>query len=290
MKSNHLEEAKNNPELMFDVLTGEGEFTSDIIPEFKGSLEVIPLPEREIRTLPFREIVSHNKAAFSNLELANGLQLYFITQLQMILDAADYYESSVILFSERQTPRILGRLYSSVNSELKKYYNFIDARNSLIQSAFGSPQEFKKIVFDTIDMAAEKALYWFDLAVRLLPGTWNRYPDWENVYLEYMTSIETVGRSLAEKSRLLLSVAERHVWAAENMGPDSPSDTLQYAIAWGNNYLSGEELNEYRLKLREIYAGVVEMNRELIKNGDSIPETRKEKINTLIGLYESLQM
>jgi len=74
------------------------------------------------------------------------------------------------------------------------------------------------------------------------------------------------------------------------MGPDSPSDTFQYAIAWGNNYLSGEELNEYRLKLREIYAGVVEMNRELIKNGDSIPETRKEKINTLIGLYESLQM
>jgi O-antigen ligase len=290
MKSNHLEEARNNPELMFDVLTGEDEFTSDIIPEFKGSLEVIPLPEREIRTLPFKDIVSVNKAAFNNPELVNGLQLYFLTQLQMILDAADYYESSVILFSERQTPRILGRLYTSVNSELKKYYNFIDTRNSLIQSAFGSSEEFKKIVFDTIDMAAEKALYWFDLAVRLLPGTWNRYPDWKNVYLEYMTSIETVGRSLAEKSQLLLSVAERHAWAAENMGPDSPGDTLQYAIAWGKNYLSGEELNDYKSKLSEIYSRVVEMNRELIRNGGSITETKKEEINTLIGLYESLQM
>ncbi len=105
-----------------------------------------------------------------------------------------------------------------------------------------------------------------------------------------MTSIETVGRSLAEKSQLLLSVAERHAWAAENMGPDSPGDTLQYAIAWGKNYLSGEELNDYKSKLSEIYSRVVEMNRELIRNGGSITETKKEEINTLIGLYESLQM
>jgi hypothetical protein len=66
----------------------------------------------------------------------------------MILDAADYYESSVILFSERQDAKDSGRLYTSLNSELKKYFNFINSRESTVVSAFGESGEFRQIIID----------------------------------------------------------------------------------------------------------------------------------------------
>ena len=132
------------------VLTGVDDFADDIILTFEGNLEVIPLKDREIRTLPFRDIMLENSGIFERADLVSGLQLYFITQIQMILDAANYYESSMLLFSERQTPRILGRLYTSVNSELKKYYSFVSARDSLLEQAFGDSETFKKLLVETI--------------------------------------------------------------------------------------------------------------------------------------------
>jgi O-antigen ligase len=287
-KTHRLEQSKDNPELMRRVLTGLDDFGEDIIVTFEGNLDVIPLKNREIRTLPFRDIMLENPGIFEQADLVNGLQLYFITQIQMILDAANYYESSMILFSERQTPRILGRLYTSVNSELKKYYSFIRARDSLLEQAFGDSESFKKILAETIIETGNRADYWFDLAITLLPGTWNRYPDWKDIYLEYMNSVDSFGNNVSEKTELILEVARRHVWASENMGPYSPDETLRYAINWANRNLSDQELASFRSELKSIYSRIVELNAEVLKSGRSLSDTVKGEIATLISLYESL--
>ncbi|AFK06262.1 O-antigen ligase family protein [Mesotoga prima] len=287
-KTQRLETAKDNPELMKSILTGKDEYSSDIIPEFKGNPKIIPVHRTTIRTLPFRDFFEKNISVFDNPEYVSGLQLYFITQIQMILDAADYYESSVILFSERQTPRILGRLYTSINSELKKYYSFISSRETMMTSAFGESGEFRQLLIDLVYESADRAIYWFDLAISLLPGTWNRYPDWEDIYIEYMNSIPSVLDSNEERKLKILEVAEKHVWACENMGPEAPVETLQFAIQWGKSNLSNGELIDFEQSLKKIYEEVVSLNTDLLEKSPNIPQDTAERIRTLISLYEAL--
>lgn len=287
-KPQRLEQSKNNPELMKQVLTGTSQYTSDIIESFKGSLEVIPLPDRQIRTLPLKKIMSEHSELFDQPDLVSELQLNFITQLQMIIDSINYYESSFILFSERQTPRILGRLYASINGELKKYIDYVAPKKALIEKTFGDSKEFLRLLGEVISEAGNRALYWFDLAVRLLPGTWNRYPDWEDIYLEYMNSIPVLVQDPLVQRELILSVARKHVWASENMGPDSPEDTLGYAMSWGDKNLSGEELETYKDELRRVYEKVVRLNRELYDSTPQLSQEKRDEIEELVRLYESL--
>jgi len=287
-KAQRLETARDNPDLMKSILTGKDDYTSDIILEFKGDPEIIPVHRTSIRTLPFGEFFEKHASVFDNPEFVSGLQLYFITQIQMILDAADYYESSAILFSERQTPRILGRLYTSINSELKKYYNFINSRESVINAAFGGSEEFRQIVIDLVYESSNRATYWFDLGIYLLPGTWNRYPDWEDIYIEYLNSIPSIFDTVEERKLKILSVAERHVWACENMGPATPDETLQFAVQWGRSNLSGEELSSFEQNLKDVFERVVNLNRDLIGKTPNLPEKTVDQIQSLISLFETL--
>ena len=287
-KAQRLETARDNPELMKSILTGKDEYSSDIILEFKGDPEIIPVHRTSIRTLPFAEFFQKHASVFDNPELVSGLQLYFITQIQMILDAADYYESSVILFSERQTPRILGRLYTSLNSELKKYFNFINSRESTVVSAFGESGEFRQIIIDLVYESGDRATYWFDLAITLLPGTWNRYPDWEDIYIEYLNSIPSIVDSIDAQKLKILEVVRKHVWACENMGPATPDETLQFAVQWGRSNLSGEELSNFEQNLKNIYERVVNLNRDLIEKTPNLPEKTVDQIQSLISLFETL--
>ncbi|KUK91056.1 MAG: Uncharacterized protein XE02_0224 [Mesotoga infera] len=287
-KTQRLETARDNPELMKSILTGKDDYSSDIILEFKGDPEIIPVHRTSIRTLPFAEFFEKHASVFDNPDFVSGLQLYFITQIQMILDAADYYESSTILFSERQTPRILGRLYTSINSELKKYYNFIKSRESVINSAFGESEEFRQIIIDLVYESSNRAIYWFDLAIYLLPGTWNRYPDWEDIYIEYMNSIPSLLDTVEEQKLKILSIAEKHVWACENMGPAAPDETLQFAVRWGRSNLSGDELSNFEQKLKDVYERVVNLNRDLFQKSPNLPEKTVDQIQSLISLFETL--
>ena len=287
-KTQRLETARDNPELMKSILTGKDDYSSDIILEFKGDPEIIPVHRTSIRTLPFAEFFQKHASVFDNPELVSGLQLYFITQIQMILDAADYYESSVILFSERQTPRILGRLYTSLNSELKKYFNFINSRESTVVSAFGESGEFRQIIIDLVYESGDRATYWFDLAITLLPGTWNRYPDWEDIYIEYLNSIPSIVDSIDAQKLKILEVVRKHVWACENMGPATPDETLQFAVQWGRSNLSGEELSNFEQNLKNIYERVVNLNRDLIEKTPNLPEKTVDQIQSLISLFETL--
>jgi len=287
-KTQRLETARDNPELMKSILTGKDDYSSDIILEFKGDPEIIPVHRTSIRTLPFAEFFEKHASVFDNPDFVSGLQLYFITQIQMILDAADYYESSTILFSERQTPRILGRLYTSINSELKKYYNFINSRESVINSAFGESEEFRQIIIDLVYESSNRAIYWFDLAIYLLPGTWNRYPDWEDIYIEYMNSIPSLLDTVEEQKLKILSIAEKHVWACENMGPAAPDETLQFAVRWGRSNLSGDELSNFEQKLKDVYERVVNLNRDLFQKSPNLPEKTVDQIQSLISLFNAL--
>ncbi|HDP77098.1 MAG TPA: O-antigen ligase family protein [Mesotoga infera] len=287
-KAQRLETARDNSELMKSILTGKDEYSSDIILEFKGDPEIIPVHRTSIRTLPFAEFFEKHASVFDDPELVSDLQLYFITQIQMILDAADYYESSTILFSERQTPRILGRLYTSINSELKKYYNFINSRESVINSAFGESEEFRQIIIDLVYESSNRATYWFDLGIHLLPGTWNRYPDWEDIYIEYLNSIPSILDTVEERKLKILSIAGKHVWACENMGPATPDETLQFAVQWGKSNLSGEELSSFEQNLKDVFERVVNLNRDLIEKSPNLPENTVDQIQSLISLFETL--
>ncbi|HNS35044.1 MAG TPA: O-antigen ligase family protein, partial [Mesotoga sp.] len=101
-------------------------------------------------------------------------------------------------------------------------------------------------------------------------------------------SIPSILDTVEERKLKILSVAEKHVWACENMGPATPDETLQFAVQWGRSNLSGEELSSFEQNLKNIYERVVNLNRDLIEKTPNLPEKTVDQIQSLISLFETL--
>ncbi|HAA86457.1 MAG TPA: O-antigen polymerase, partial [Kosmotogaceae bacterium] len=164
------------PQTQLSILLGNDIFASRVVNQFAGNTNVIPLPDRQIRLTPFRDFVETNYDILIEDSAARSLiVLPFVVQVQMLIDAANYYESSVITFSERQTPRILGRIYRTIYSETLTYRNIINQRLNEIEAVLIDSSSFLHSLDELAKLGRERSLYWYDLGITWLPATWNRY-------------------------------------------------------------------------------------------------------------------
>lgn len=277
------------------ILTAEdkqGSFTSFIQKEFNGNLEIIPLPEKKVRTAPYKEFINNNEKAIND-QIVNLLYLRYLSQIQMLQNAVDYYESSMIYFSERQTPRLAGRIFSTITPKLDQYISYIEQRKGVIDEQFKETEQFLEITKDYREYCKEQALYWYDLAVTLLPGTWNRYNDWKDIYKEYMQAIVQVLKGTEEEASRLLDVAEKHVWAINGMIEGNiigvPIDTLTYCYDFANSVYSDSlsKRKEFLKKIVDIYRPTYLL---MVEN---LPDYEGKDIandmNTFISKYEQIE-
>ncbi|MFO7881826.1 MAG: O-antigen ligase family protein [Kosmotogaceae bacterium] len=229
---------------IINILTADDKqsnFTSFIQKEFDGNLEIVPLPEKSVRTAPYNEFINENRETIDE-QIINVLYLRYLAQIQMLQNAVDYYESSMIHFSERQTPRLVGRIFSSITPKIDQYISYLNQRKSAIEQQFDKFEQFLVVTKSYREYCKEQALYWYDLGITLLPGSWNRYNDWKDVYKEYMQSIVQVVKQTEEKAMLILDVAQKHVWAVKGMAEGNiigvPLDTLTYCYDFANSSYS----------------------------------------------------
>lgn len=289
IKPERVYSLSSDKEKVIQTLMGEDPYAALIVDEFKGDLRVIPLPERNIRTIPFKEFVKAHKEKLA--ELSDKLYLSFLAQIQAVLDSIDYYESSMIFFSERQTPKIVGGLYKKVYEELKRYGSFLLVREKLYSDTIDLADLLMQIErFE--NYAKTQMYYWYDLAVTLLPGTWNRYSDWEGIYGEYMTAVVSVGGDTTAVSNRILEIAKKHAFACEGMWEGGyygiPDDTLGIALKYAGNLKEKhqKEYERFMRELSEIYHGVYVKTKEGLSKFRS--EELKKRAEKFIELYEKI--
>lgn len=270
----------------------QGSFTSFIQKGFDGNLEIIPLPEETVRTAPFKEFINENKENIDQ-EVINLLYLRYLSQVQMLQNAVDYYESSMIYFSERQTPRLIGRIFSTLTPKMDQYINYLNQRKSIIEQDFDKVDEFIEIAINYREYCKEQSLYWYDLGITLLPGTWNRYNDWEDIYKEYMQSIVQVVKGIDEEADRLLDVARKHVWAVNGMMEGNvigvPIDTLTYCYDYANSVYSDSlsKRKEFLEKIVDIYHSTYLLMVENLSKYEGKDVANEMK--TFISKYEQIE-
>ncbi|WP_053001061.1 O-antigen ligase family protein [Kosmotoga pacifica] len=268
------------------VLVGDDPYANLVLSEFKGNTNIIPLPEKTIRTTPFKEFFERVGTTLTE-KTAMRININLLAQIQMTLDAIDYYESSMIFFSERQTPKIVGSLYKQLYENLSSYLLYLP------DSVEGLDVDRLRMLAENVrDYAAEMSVYWYDLAVTLLPGTWNRYPDWENIYSQYMEAVVTTHNQLEEVVQMLVDIAKRHasisvaMWNGGKYG--IPDDTLDFCIEFSKKILS-ENVTLYRKFMEEVLMAYREIKEVIADKIERVNSDRlKIRMKKFLQTYETL--
>ncbi len=278
------------PSEQVSVLLGDDELASKIIDEFKGNTSIIPLPNSTIRWTPFKDFVDTNMERFLEDATTRGaVNLSFLVQLQMLVDSANYYESSVITFSERQTPRILGQIYRMLFAEGSRYLSIVSQRREIIEQFI---EGFDDLIIDLqrlVTRSRELSLYWYDLGTNWLPATWNRYPDWENIYYEHMVAANSMTSGAEESANLLLDIARKHVFACVGMTAESygiPDDTLLYLYQFARDNLEGSARDDFVGEVASVYEEIVDINRSRLETGPRFSEALQERAERLLSIHE----
>lgn len=275
---------------MMEVLIGEDPYARAIIDKFSGNQSIIPLPEAEIRTLPFKSFVEDNYQVLkTNSEAANKLNLRFLSQLQFMYDAVDYYESSIITFSERQTPRLIGRLESMIEREMKKYHSYILSVKDDLNGTLLNVDGFVDSISHLISKSADSVEYWYKLAVTLLPGTWSRYPDWEFIYAEYMDIVAAASLNSNSVPDKLIEIAKLHAIACEAMATRYlviPNEAFNFAYKYFKTELAGESSYiEFLERLLEVYKPIYEIDKEKLDEGIETSQEKLDRLTSFVNQY-----
>jgi len=265
------------------VLVGEDPYADLIVKEFKGT-DIIPLPEKEIRTVPFKAFFESYESAISD-QISFQIDVNLLAQIQMTLDAIDYYEASMIFFSERQTPKIVGSLYEQLYKNLKAYLLEMPQKVDGLDM-----QKLRSLIEKLKNYTAEMSIYYYDLAVTLLPGTWSRYPDWESIYSQYMNAVVTTQDQPEEAMKMLIDIARKHAFISVAMWNGGrygiPDDTLELCFKYAKEHLI-ENVTLYRKFMEEVlmtYSGIKALIADKIETVTS--DKLKQRMKNFLQIYD----
>lgn len=132
-----------------------------VIKEYKGSLDLMPF-ESSILREDLSAIYSEN---ITNEEVKTKLIF-----MQGILDEITYLKTSFVYFTEKNTYKLIAKLY----------YNMIIQMESLIDLLPNKTQEINELM----NKYYNSFNHWNKKTIEILPGGWNRFPEWENTYAE----------------------------------------------------------------------------------------------------------
>ncbi|SHE33498.1 O-antigen ligase [Marinitoga hydrogenitolerans DSM 16785] len=155
----------NNLEKYMDMKTPEYAF---MLNKFEGPIDLMPFNRPQIRdTIKRLYILLKNE---NNIQLSQAL-----AYIQSIQDEIDQLESNYISFNEKNAYRLIAKLNVLIFQNLSNIEKFFNSNEKVVNE---------------ITILKEKYyndfVHWFNKTIEILPGGWNRFPEWEDVYTEYM--------------------------------------------------------------------------------------------------------
>ncbi len=153
----------------------------------------------------------------SLVSLWNVLNINQLIQMQMYRDGIDYLQTSFLSFDEKNSYRLIAEFSANL-------YHFERQRVKIYQDAIKKFPKFKKD-FEKLISYHEKLAQedlkemekWYDKTIFILPGGWNRYPGWQNVYSEYIQNILRDTPLNASTYAKIKQIAEKYIWAGKYM-------------------------------------------------------------------------
>lgn len=156
-----LEEILNTKDLN-DIFEGNTSEYKYIVKDFKGQEDLFPISN------PIRKDVSN----LYNISTTTN-EKNILLNIQMFYDQINYLESAFLSFNEKNSYRLISKLYYNI---IKLYDNIEKNTNN---------EKLKIELQNKIKEDYKNFIYWNEKSISIIPGGWNRFPEWENVYFEY---------------------------------------------------------------------------------------------------------
>lgn len=134
-----------------------------IIEEFNGSLDLMPFPDNILRD---------TVEPIYSIDLSNNAKQITL-KIQTLYDGINQLEYSYLSFNEKNAYRLIGRIYYNIVVLYEQLKNYI-------------PLDKLEVVEELQNEAYSNFHHWEQQAIYILPGGWNRFPEWEDVYYEYL--------------------------------------------------------------------------------------------------------
>jgi len=122
----------------------------------------------------------HNELSFLGLRLKEAGNMLFddsvksaLVRAQSILDSISLYETSLLTFTERNA-------FKGVATRYRLLYNYVKD----LSEKLGDNQNLQSDFSRVLDKFVQELCKWTKDTVWLIPGGWNRFPDWKNLNIE----------------------------------------------------------------------------------------------------------
>jgi hypothetical protein len=135
-----------------------------IIENYKGSIDLMPFEEPYLRE-DLSSIYSEN--------IKNENARAKIVLLQGILDEITYLKTSFVYFTEKNSYKLISKLYYNMVIQLESLKEVIPDKSNEIRNLMAK-------YYDSFN-------HWNNKTIEILPGGWNRFPEWENTYAEIIS-------------------------------------------------------------------------------------------------------
>ncbi len=151
------------------------------------------------------------------VKLWNDLNINQLIQMQMYRDGIDYLQTSFLSFDEKNSYRLIAEFSSNLYHMERQQISVYERAMKMFPKF---KKSFEKIIEDHVKLANEDRVEmekWYDKTIFILPGGWNRYPGWENIYSEYINNILRDTPMNARTYAKIKEIAKKYVWIGEYM-------------------------------------------------------------------------
>lgn len=122
----------------------------------------------------------HNELSFLSSYVKEAKNVIFddslkrtLVQAQSLLDSISLYETSLLTFTERNA-------FKGVAMRYRLLYNYVKDVSEMLSDDQNLQDDFSKV----LDKFVHEFCKWTRDTVWLMPGGWNRFPDWKNLNIE----------------------------------------------------------------------------------------------------------
>lgn len=134
-----------------------------MVDEFNGAIDLMPFPDKYLRDTV--------EPLYSDSLNNNAKEI--LLKIQTLYDGINQLEYAFISFNEKNAYRLIGRIYYNIVVLYEQLKDYVPS--DMIE-------QVKKLQND----AYLNFHHWEQQAIYILPGGWNRFPEWEDVYYEYL--------------------------------------------------------------------------------------------------------
>lgn len=249
-----------------DVFNNNRDEYRHIVNEFNGNLRLMPFSNSQIR-----RTVEELYIETTNENIQNQLM-----NIQALYDQTNYLESAYISFTEKNSYRLIAKL------------NFvIFQRYDALKSSL---PDIIEIIEQKQNYAYEEFHHWYTKATEILLASWQRFPEWQDVYSEYLTLTINSLAYFDEEEILnrIIPIMKTDGFASYNMALIAhgiPEDSLEVIRRF---YLNINEENKAIL-LNEVitsYADVFEFYSQQKIENTTIYERYSSRIDRFLNAYE----